>query len=91
MHVDGVPVHSCVYPAVRARSREVTTIEGLAAEYGAGGHPVQAAFLAAQGFQCGFCTPGMIMTTAALFAGAEGGPRPCAERQHLPVHRLRGP
>ena len=66
VHVDGVPVHSCVYPAVRARGREVTTIEGLAAEYGAGGHPVQAAFLAAQGFQCGFCTPGMIMTTAAL-------------------------
>jgi CO/xanthine dehydrogenase Mo-binding subunit/aerobic-type carbon monoxide dehydrogenase small subunit (CoxS/CutS family) len=68
VHVDGVPVHSCVYPAVRARDREVTTIEGLAAAGGAapGGHPVQAAFLAAQGFQCGFCTPGMIMTTAAL-------------------------
>jgi putative selenate reductase molybdopterin-binding subunit len=66
VHVDGVPVHSCVYPAARARGREVTTIEGLAAGQGAGGHPVQAAFLAAQGFQCGFCTPGMIMTTAAL-------------------------
>jgi CO/xanthine dehydrogenase Mo-binding subunit/aerobic-type carbon monoxide dehydrogenase small subunit (CoxS/CutS family) len=66
VHVDGVPVHSCVYPAVRARGREVTTIEGLAGHEGAAGHPVQAAFLAAQGFQCGFCTPGMIMTTAAL-------------------------
>jgi CO/xanthine dehydrogenase Mo-binding subunit/aerobic-type carbon monoxide dehydrogenase small subunit (CoxS/CutS family) len=66
VHVDGVPVHSCVYPAARARDREVTTVEGLAARHGAGGHPVQAAFLAAQGFQCGFCTPGMIMTTAAL-------------------------
>ena len=67
VYVDGVPVHSCVYPAVRARGREVTTIEGLASNHGAsGGHPVQAAFLAAQGFQCGFCTPGMIMTTAAL-------------------------
>jgi CO/xanthine dehydrogenase Mo-binding subunit/aerobic-type carbon monoxide dehydrogenase small subunit (CoxS/CutS family) len=66
VHVDGVPVHSCVYPAVRARGREVTTIEGLAGYEGAAGHPVQAAFLAAQGFQCGFCTPGMIMTTAAL-------------------------
>jgi CO/xanthine dehydrogenase Mo-binding subunit/aerobic-type carbon monoxide dehydrogenase small subunit (CoxS/CutS family) len=71
VHVDGVPVHSCVYPAVRARNREVTTIEGLAADHGAanhgaGSHPVQAAFLAAQGFQCGFCTPGMIMTAAAL-------------------------
>jgi CO/xanthine dehydrogenase Mo-binding subunit/aerobic-type carbon monoxide dehydrogenase small subunit (CoxS/CutS family) len=76
VHVDGVPVHSCVFPALRARDREVTTIEGLAATYGgpvAGsahgtgdGHPVQAAFLAAQGFQCGFCTAGMIMTAAAL-------------------------
>jgi putative selenate reductase molybdopterin-binding subunit len=67
VHVDGIPVHSCVYPAVRALGREVTTIEGLAATGdGAGGHPLQAAFLAAQGFQCGFCTPGMIMTTAAL-------------------------
>ena len=77
VHVDGVPVHSCVYPAVRARDREVTTIEGLTANHGAashgaashgaaGSHPLQAAFLAAQGFQCGFCTPGMIMTAAAL-------------------------
>jgi CO/xanthine dehydrogenase Mo-binding subunit/aerobic-type carbon monoxide dehydrogenase small subunit (CoxS/CutS family) len=62
VHVDGVPVHSCVYPAVRARGRAVTTIEGLA------GHPVRDAFLAAQAFQCGFCTPGMIMTAAALTA-----------------------
>jgi len=70
VHVDGVPVHSCVYPAVRARDREVTTIEGLAAagDRPGGLHPVQAAFLAAQGFQCGFCTAGMIMTTAALSA-----------------------
>jgi CO/xanthine dehydrogenase Mo-binding subunit/aerobic-type carbon monoxide dehydrogenase small subunit (CoxS/CutS family) len=72
VHVDGVPVHSCLYPAVRALGREVTTIEGLAAASGGeargedGVHPVQAAFLAAQGFQCGFCTPGMIMTAAAL-------------------------
>jgi putative selenate reductase molybdopterin-binding subunit len=63
VHVDGVPVHSCVYPAVRARGSEVTTIEGLAQETL---HPVQEAFLAAQGFQCGFCTAGMIMTAAAL-------------------------
>jgi putative selenate reductase molybdopterin-binding subunit len=59
VHVDGVPVHSCIYPAVRAAGRVITTIEGLT-------HPVQEAFLAAQGFQCGFCTPGMIMTAAAL-------------------------
>jgi putative selenate reductase molybdopterin-binding subunit len=66
VHVDGEPVHSCVYPAVRALDREVTTIEGLGGP--GGSHPVQGAFLAAQGFQCGFCTPGMIMTTAALSA-----------------------
>ncbi|MCO8271287.1 molybdopterin-dependent oxidoreductase [Actinoplanes sp. TRM 88003] len=63
VHVDGVPVHSCVYPAFRAAARSITTIEGLA---GDDLHPVQQAFLDAQGFQCGFCTAGMIMTTAAL-------------------------
>ncbi|WP_430788842.1 molybdopterin-dependent oxidoreductase [Actinoplanes sp. G11-F43] len=65
VHVDGEPVHSCVYPAFRARGRRVTTIEGLASADGAP-HPVQQGFLDAQGFQCGFCTAGMIMTTVAL-------------------------
>jgi CO/xanthine dehydrogenase Mo-binding subunit/aerobic-type carbon monoxide dehydrogenase small subunit (CoxS/CutS family) len=65
VHVDGVPVHSCIYPAVRAVGHSVTTIEGLAADDGEL-HPVQQAFLDAQGFQCGFCTAGMIMTVAAL-------------------------
>ncbi|GGN31980.1 CO/xanthine dehydrogenase Mo-binding subunit/aerobic-type carbon monoxide dehydrogenase small subunit (CoxS/CutS family) [Actinoplanes campanulatus] len=60
VHVDGTPVHSCVYPAFRAQGHRVTTIEGLA------GHPVQQCFLDAQGFQCGFCTAGMIMTAVAL-------------------------
>jgi putative selenate reductase molybdopterin-binding subunit len=64
VHVDGVPVHSCLYPAVRANGHEVTTIEGLAR--GGELHPAQRAFLAEQGFQCGFCTAGMIMTAAAL-------------------------
>jgi len=67
VHVDGVAVHSCLYPAVRADGREVTTVEGLAD--GDHLHPVQQRFLAAQGFQCGFCTAGFIMTTAALDAG----------------------
>lgn len=62
--VDGEPVHSCLYPAFRAAGRGITTIEGLA-QNGAP-HPMQAAFLAAQGFQCGFCTAGMVMTAAAL-------------------------
>ncbi|MEW6121423.1 MAG: molybdopterin cofactor-binding domain-containing protein [Pseudomonadota bacterium] len=67
VHVDGEPVHSCIFPAFRAKGREVRTIEGLCGADGL--HPVQEAFAAAQGFQCGFCTPGMVMTTAALTQG----------------------
>jgi CO/xanthine dehydrogenase Mo-binding subunit/aerobic-type carbon monoxide dehydrogenase small subunit (CoxS/CutS family) len=62
--VDGEPVHSCIFPAYRAENRAVTTIEGLATD--GGPHPMQQAFLQAQGYQCGFCTPGMIMTAASL-------------------------
>jgi CO/xanthine dehydrogenase Mo-binding subunit/aerobic-type carbon monoxide dehydrogenase small subunit (CoxS/CutS family) len=62
--LDGRPVHSCLVPAFRASGREVTTIEGLAD--GDRLHPMQRAFIDAQGFQCGFCTAGMIMTAAAL-------------------------
>ncbi|MEU9700472.1 molybdopterin-dependent oxidoreductase [Streptomyces sp. NPDC047981] len=65
VHVDGQPVHSCLYPAVRAEGRSVTTVEGLASPEGEL-HPVQRQFLDAQGFQCGFCTAGFLMTTAAL-------------------------
>ncbi len=62
--LDGKPVHSCLVPAFRAEGREVTTIQGLAAEGEL--HPVQRAFLEAQAYQCGFCTAGMIMTVASL-------------------------
>jgi putative selenate reductase molybdopterin-binding subunit len=62
--LDGEPVHSCLIPAFRAEGRAVTTIEGLAPEGGT--HPMQQAFLDAQGFQCGFCTAGMILTCASL-------------------------
>jgi putative selenate reductase molybdopterin-binding subunit len=62
--IEGEPVHSCVIPAFRAAEREVTTIEGLAREGAL--HPMQRAFLDAQGFQCGFCTAGMIVTAASL-------------------------
>ncbi|MFY4720971.1 molybdopterin-dependent oxidoreductase [Streptomyces sp. LaBMicrA B280] len=65
VHVDGEPVHSCLYPAFRADGRSVTTVEGLAPADGEL-HPVQRKFLDAQGFQCGFCTAGYLMTTAAL-------------------------
>ncbi|WP_434615964.1 molybdopterin-dependent oxidoreductase [Arthrobacter sp. A5] len=64
VHVDGKPVHSCIYPAVRADGRQVTTVEGLATPEGL--HPMQENFLAAQGFQCGFCTAGMLMTAATF-------------------------
>jgi putative selenate reductase molybdopterin-binding subunit len=66
VHVDGMAVHSCIFPAVRAQGHDVTTIEGLGAGHPGGLHPLQERFLAAQGFQCGFCTAGMIMTGAAL-------------------------
>ena len=62
--LDNEPVHSCLIPAFRAEGRAVTTIEGLAGE--AALHPMQQAFLDAQGFQCGFCTAGMILTCASL-------------------------
>ena len=65
--IDGDPVHSCIFPAYRAENRAVTTIEGLGGSSNL--HPMQRAFLQAQGFQCGFCTPGMIMTAASLNQG----------------------
>ncbi len=62
--VDGKPVHSCLVPAFRAEGREVTTVQGLA--HNGALHPMQKAFLNAQAYQCGFCTAGMIMTSASL-------------------------
>ncbi|NQU36911.1 MAG: molybdopterin-dependent oxidoreductase [Actinobacteria bacterium] len=64
VHIDGQPVHSCITPASRGLDRHVTTIEGLAD--GDDLHPIQQQFLDAPGFQCGFCTAGMIMTTVAM-------------------------
>jgi CO/xanthine dehydrogenase Mo-binding subunit/aerobic-type carbon monoxide dehydrogenase small subunit (CoxS/CutS family) len=62
--VDGSPVHSCLYPAFRAEGKQITTIEGLGEEGQL--HPMQQAFLDAQGFQCGFCTAGMIVTSSTF-------------------------
>ncbi|MFE5793939.1 molybdopterin-dependent oxidoreductase [Streptomyces sp. NPDC056503] len=82
VHVDGEPVHSCLYPAVRAEGRAVTTVEGLAAPDG-GLHPVQQRFLDAQGYQCGMCTAGFLMTTAALEA-ERGTPHDDGKLDDLP-------
>ncbi len=64
VHVDGRRVVSCLTLAARCDGHEVTTIEGLAD--GEDLHPVQAAFLKHDGFQCGYCTPGQIMSAVAL-------------------------
>jgi carbon-monoxide dehydrogenase small subunit len=62
--LDGVPVKSCTLFAVQAEGREVTTVEGLAK--GGELHPMQQAFHEEHGLQCGFCTPGMMLTAIAL-------------------------
>ena len=66
VHVDGRSVKSCTMLAVQAGGAEVRTIEGLADE--AGLHPMQEAFREHHGLQCGFCTPGMIMSALELVA-----------------------
>lgn len=60
VHVDGRRVLACLTLAVAVRGRSVTTIEGVC------GHPVQRAFVECDGFQCGFCTPGQIMSAVAV-------------------------
>jgi carbon-monoxide dehydrogenase small subunit len=64
MLLDGKPVNSCSYLALQADGRQVTTVEGLAT--GEGLAPLQRAFLEAGGVQCGFCTPGMLISATAL-------------------------
>jgi carbon-monoxide dehydrogenase small subunit len=63
--LDGEPVRSCLIFAVQADGREITTVEGLASN-GEALHPIQAAFRECHGLQCGFCTPGILMTVSAL-------------------------
>ena len=73
--VDGRRVNSCLALAVSLDGAEVVTIEGLASS-GGELHPVQAAFLAHDGFQCGFCTPGQIMSAVGLIAEGQAGEDP---------------
>src|SRR3989304_4786708 len=62
--VNGTPVNSCIYPAVKANGARVETIEGLAHDGQL--HPLQQAFIDHGAVQCGFCTSGLIMTSKAL-------------------------
>ena len=64
--MNGVPVKSCTMFAVQVDGMEVTTVEGL--QQGAALHPIQEAFKEEHGLQCGFCTPGMMLTSVALLA-----------------------
>jgi aerobic-type carbon monoxide dehydrogenase small subunit (CoxS/CutS family) len=73
--VDGAPMSGCLLLAPLVEGRELTTVEGLG-----GDHPVQRAFAEARGFQCGYCTPGMILTAARLL---EEQPRPSAQDVRL--------
>ena len=68
--VDGEAVNSCLLPAARLDGAEVVTIEGLERPDGSL-HPIQEAFVQAGGVQCGFCTPGMILSAEALLAANE--------------------
>jgi aerobic carbon-monoxide dehydrogenase small subunit len=65
--VDGRAVNACLFPALEADGTTITTIEGLAAP-GGKLSPVQRAFVTEGGVQCGFCTPGMVMSVTALLA-----------------------
>ncbi|WP_329184026.1 (2Fe-2S)-binding protein [Actinacidiphila glaucinigra] len=71
VHLDGRRVLACLTLAAQAEGRAITTIEGVAGAEGP--HPVQQAFMDHDGFQCGFCTPGQIMSAVALMAEGRAG------------------
>jgi xanthine dehydrogenase YagT iron-sulfur-binding subunit len=66
VHVDGRRINACLTLAARCQEKAITTIEGLAKDGEL--HPMQSAFLARDGLQCGYCTPGQIMSATALVA-----------------------
>jgi len=70
--LDGEPISTCILLALLAEGKEVTTVEGLG-----GDHPIQRAFAEAEAFQCGYCTPGMILTAKRLL---EEDPEPKEEK-----------
>ena len=78
VHMDGMAVKSCTILAVQADGAEITTIEGMGTEDNL--HPMQEAFWNNHGLQCGYCTPGMIMSATALLAR---NPNPTEEEVRL--------
>jgi carbon-monoxide dehydrogenase small subunit len=78
--LDGVPVNSCLVPALKAQGREVMTVEGLAplGEL----HPLQKAFIEHGAVQCGYCTPGMLMSAKALL---DHNPHPTEDEARLAI------
>ena len=72
VHVDGRRVVSCLTPAVQVTGQDVTTIEGVTGESG-GLHPLQQAFIDNDALQCGYCTPGQIMSGIACIAEGHTG------------------
>ena len=84
--VDGRRVNSCLALALSHNGADILTIEGVRGKGGAPGdalHPVQAAFIAHDGFQCGFCTPGQIMSAIGLIAEANAGDDPERVREAM--------
>jgi xanthine dehydrogenase YagT iron-sulfur-binding subunit len=79
--LDGQRINACLALAISHDGAEITTIEGLAT--GDELHPVQAAFIAHDGFQCGFCTPGQIMSAVGLIAEAQAGSDPERVREAM--------
>lgn len=79
--IDGRRMNSCLALALSYDGAEITTVEGLAK--GEQLHPVQAAFIEADGFQCGYCTPGQIMSAVALIAEGEAGLDPERVREGM--------
>ena len=84
--LDGRPVQSCMMLALQAEGKEVTTIEGLGTLDHL--HPIQEAFVQEHGFQCGFCTPGFILTAKALLE-ANPSPEPADVARALEGHICR--
>ncbi|KTQ95857.1 (2Fe-2S)-binding protein [Aureimonas ureilytica] len=79
--VDGKRVNSCLALAISLDGAEITTIEGLAVNGAL--HPVQAAFIAHDGFQCGYCTPGQIMSAVGLILEGQAGDDPERVREGM--------